>query len=195
MTICFIIKTVFNKSSLNFIGALSLIFLFSLLVSCAITTAETSSTMLHIPETHYILPVDINDASRYWNTAWAGQSSELYNELKAITITYLQINQYVFGKNDCNDMAVDLWEKLKDREIMSIIVIGNLKKSDETFLECNHAWLIVYSGEGSAAAIDLVCAKVYIWEDVRSNPQLRQYWEGFIYEKPSDLLADFKERW
>jgi len=54
---------------------------------------------------------------------------------------------------------------------------------------------MVYSGEGSAAVMELVSGRVYVWEDVRINPQLRQYWEGFVYEKPSDLLADFQERY
>lgn len=92
-------------------------------------------------------------------------------------------------------MAVEAWQKLLDMGIISLITVGNLEKSYESFLECNHVWLMIYSSEGSAAVMDLIGGKVHVWEEVRTNPQLRQYWEGFVYEKPSDLLTDFKERW
>jgi hypothetical protein len=92
-------------------------------------------------------------------------------------------------------MVVELWQILRDKGIISLIAVGNLEKTNESFLECNHAWLLVYSGEGSAAAIDTVSADIYLWEQVSSKPQLKQYWEGFLYENPSDLLADFKNRW
>jgi len=139
--------------------------------------------------------INLGDASQYWNTDWRGRPSELYEEILTLTIPYFQTCKYVFGEKDCNDMAVDAWQELLNREIISLIAVGNLEKSYESFLECNHAWLIVYNGEGSAAVMDLVRGKVYVWEDVRSNPQLRQYWEGFVYENPSDLFTDFKERW
>ena len=96
---------------------------------------------------------------------------------------------------DCNDMTVDFWQTLADRDIVSLIVVGNLDKSDETFLECNHTWLTVYSGKGAAAAIDIARGRILTWEDVRRTPQLSQYWEGFVYQNPSYLLEDFKERW
>ena len=165
------------------------------LASCTGMEDETDSPVLTGSENHYIPLADLGNASRYWNTTWLGYSSELYDEILALTTNYFQTHKYVFGESDCNDMAVDVWQKLIDKEIISLIVVGNLEKSYETFLECNHAWLMVYSSEGSAAAMDLVRGKVYIWEDVRTNPQLRQYWEGFVYESPSDLLGDFKERW
>ena len=94
-----------------------------------------------------------------------------------------------------HDMAVDLWQKFRDEGIISVIAVGNLEIVDETFRECNHAWLIVYNAAGSAAVIDLASRKIYTWENVRENPQLRQYWEGFIYENPADLQGDFIGRW
>ena len=165
------------------------------LASCTGMEDETDSPVLTGSENHYIPLADLGNASRYWNTTWLGYSSELYDEILALTTNYFQTHKYVFGESDCNDMAVDVWQKLIDKEIISLIVVGNLEKSYETFLECNHAWLMVYSSEGSAAAMDLVRGKVFIWEDVRTNPQLRQYWEGFVYDNPFGLLEDFKERW
>ena len=165
------------------------------LTGCASVIAETSSHVLTTPKAYYIDIADLGDASQYWNTDWRGRSTELYDEILALTSRYSQTHKYVFGETDCNDMAVDAWQELLNREIISLIAVGNLEKSYESFLECNHAWLIVYNSEGSAAAMDLVRGKVYIWEDVRNNPQLKQYWEGFIYENPSDLFTDFGERW
>jgi hypothetical protein len=92
-------------------------------------------------------------------------------------------------------MAADIWEVLASRGIVSLIVAGNLEMVRESFLECNHAWLIVYSGEGSAAALEVTTGRTYRWEDTLDNGRLRQYWEGFIYEKPFDLSADFVGRW
>ena len=195
MISCSSIGIILRKSSRTIIGISLLLFLLMSLASCTGMEDETDSPVLTGSENHYIPLADLGNASRYWNTTWLGYSSELYDEILALTTNYFQTHKYVFGESDCNDMAVDVWQKLIDKEIISLIVVGNLEKSYETFLECNHAWLMVYSGEGSAAAMDLVRGKVFIWEDVRTNPQLRQYWEGFVYERPAHLFTDFKERW
>lgn len=189
------IKTNLRRSFRSFIVIFLVLIIFTPLTGCASTIVETSSPVLTTSKTRYIQMIDLGDASQYWNTAWRGHSSELYDEILTLTTTYFQTHKYVFGETDCNDMAVDVWQKLLYKEIISLIVVGSLEKSYESFLECNHAWLMVYSGKGSAAVIDLVCGKVYVWEDVRINPQLRQYWEGFVYEGPSGLIVDFKERW
>lgn len=189
------IKTILRNCFRTIIGISLLLVLLTSLVSCTTTKDETDSPVLTGSENHYIPLADLGDASPYWNTSWLERSSELYYEIIRLTTSYFQTNKYVFGKSDCNDMAVDVWQKLIDKEIKSLIVVGNLEKSYETFLECNHAWLMVYSSKGSAAAMDLARGKVFVWQDVRINPQLRQYWEGFVYESPSDLLVDFEKRW
>ena len=189
------IKAIFRNCYLAIIMSSLLLVLIISIAGCTSTEVGTDSPALTGFENHYILLADLRDASPYWNTAWFGHSSELYDEMITLTASYFQTHKYVFGESDCNDMAVDVWQKLIDKEIKSLIVVGNLEKSYETFLECNHAWLMVYSSKGSAAAIDLARGKVFTWEDVRINPQLRQYWEGFVYESPSDLLVDFKARW
>lgn len=184
-----------RRSSLIFLEILSTCSLLILLTGCAGVIDGEPSTVFTTPKTHYITMADLKDASQYWNTDWRGRSSRLYDEILALTTTYFQTHRYVFGETDCNDMAVEAWQKLLDMGIISLITVGNLEKSNESFLECNHAWLMIYNSEGSATVMDLIRGKVYVWEEVRTNPQLRQYWEGFVYEKPSDLLTDFKERW
>jgi len=195
MISCSSIGIILRNSFRTFIGISLLLVLFLFLASCADIENKASSATIASSETHYIPLADLGDASLYWNTVWLGRSSELYDEIITLTTSYFKIHKYVYRESDCNDMAIDIWQKLVDRNIKSLIVVGNLEKSYETFLECNHAWLMVYSSEGSAAALDLVRGKVFIWENVRTNPQLRQYWEGFVYESPSDLLEDFEERW
>ena len=190
-----LVKTNLRHSRQILNGIFLVIVLLIPLNGCASVTAETSSPVLTASKTHYIPMMDLEDASQYWNTAWRGHSSELYDEILILTTAYFETHKYVFGETDCNDMAVDVWQKLLDSGIISLIVVGNLGKSYESFLECNHAWLMVYSSKGSAAAMDLARGKVFVWEDVRINPQLRQYWEGFVYESPSDLLVDFEKRW
>lgn len=184
-----------RRSSLIFLEILSACSLLILLTGCAGVIDGVPSTVFTTPKTHYITMADLKDASQYWNIDWRGCSSRLYDEILALTTTYFQTHRYVFGETDCNDMAVEAWQKLLDMGIISLITVGNLEKSYESFLECNHVWLMIYSSEGSAAVMDLIGGKVHVWEEVRTNPQLRQYWEGFVYEKPSDLLTDFKERW
>ena len=92
-------------------------------------------------------------------------------------------------------MAADIWRELASEGIVSLIVVGNLEMARESFSECNHAWLIVYNGEGSAAALEVTTGRTYRWEDTLNNSRLTQYWEGFIYDKPSDVSEDFAERW
>lgn len=188
-------RTVSKFISVNMIIILLLLIVSHTLTGCIHTDDTTIAGTLNDYEIHYIPLANIGDAYQYWNTDWSRRSLELYDEIITLTRTYLKTQKYIFGENDCNDMAVDLWERLNDNGIISLIAVGNLMKSDETFLECNHAWLVVYNAEGSAMIIDAASAKLYIWEDVYSSPQLTQYWEGFVYEKPADLMVDFKERW
>jgi hypothetical protein len=67
--------------------------------------------------------------------------------------------------------------------------------TQEGFGDCDHAWLMFYSAEGSAVAVETTTGRTYTWEDARANCRLRQYWEGFAYDNPSDLWTDFSERW
>jgi len=172
-----------------------LLILIAMLISCSCIKNEAADIEFEKDETSKIAVINTEDISYYWNRDWLGRPTALYDEIRLTTTTYIQTHNYIFGENDCNDMAVELWQILKDKGVTSLIAIGNLEKSNESFFECNHAWLLVYSGEGSAAAVDTVSAGVYLWEQVASNPQLKQFWEGFLYENPTNLFTDFKDRW
>ena len=167
----------------------------ALIIPCALAVDGQALTSPTNNKIHNIAIAEIEDLSYYWNKEWLGRSIDLFQEVSSITTQYSQTHDYILGVHDCNDMSVELWQCLKERGIKSLITVGNLGKSNESFLECNHTWLMVYSGEGSAIAVDVATANVYSWEKVSIKPQLIQYWEGFLYEKPSDLLIDFQGRW
>ena len=104
------IKTILKNCFRTIIGISLLLFLLISLASCTSTEDETKSPVLTGSENHYIPLADLGDASRYWNTTWMGYSSELYDEILALTTNYFHTHKYVFGESDCNDMAVDVWQ-------------------------------------------------------------------------------------
>jgi hypothetical protein len=167
-----------------------------LLLSLLLAGCSGAGTSLHHQvQTSYILAADLGDAEEYWNVGWQGQSAELYGRVRAYVDDYSRTHDYVFGESDCNDMALEIWNDLNNQGILSLIVVGNLEMSRESFEECNHAWLMVYSGEGAAVALDPSCGGVYRWENTGEHPYLKQYWEGIAYQSPADLWNDFQERW
>ena len=164
--------------------------------ACTNAEAVTRCSTPSGDKTTHIIPIEkLGDAFIYWNTDWKGRASQLYDEISAVNTLYFQTHRYVPGETDCNDMVIEVWNRLISQEIFSLIVVGNLEMSQEAFVDCNHAWLMVYSGEGSAAVVEATSGQIYTWEDAQVHPQLKQYWEGVIYETPSELRADFKERW
>jgi len=174
------------------------VLVFSLMVfsSCTSIEAVTHYTTQDFYGTTHIIPIEkLGDASEYWNVDWKERSSQLYEEISAVSTLYFRTHRYVPGETDCNDMVVGVWNRLISRGIISLIVVGNLDMSQESFVDCNHTWLIVYSGEGSAAVVETTSGEIYTWEDAQVYPFLKQYWEGFVYETPSGLRADFHERW
>lgn|GEM_PF-3809492 len=164
-------------------------------VSCssADSLAPTTNTE-SFGATHNIPIGNLGDACQYWNLDWVGRAPQLYGEIVTVNALYTRSHTYILGQTECDDMAADIWEMLAGKGIISLIAVGNLEMAEESYADCNHAWLIIYSGEGSAAALETTCGEVYTWQDTEVDPNLKQYWEGFIYEKPSDLWQDFKEQ-
>lgn len=131
----------------------------------------------------------------YWNRGWTGNASNLHNRLTNLVSDYTKSIEYIPNAMDCNDMAVKLWRVLSDNGISSLLAAGNLEKTNETFADCNHAWLIVYNAEGAAAAVETTSGRIILWEQVAARPQLKQYWEAFLYPSPEEMMHDFFERW
>ena len=152
------------------------------------------STVIYEPTCN--IPIEeLDNASAYWNTDWEGRSSELYDGILAVNRQYFQTHTYVRGETDCNDMVSEIWQILGNRGIVSLIAVGKLDVTGESFLECDHAWLLVYNAGGAAAALETTSGEIFTATDTQSDIEIKQYWEGFIYEKPSDLRQDFEKRW
>ena len=160
---------------------------------CAAVVAHPAE--LAVPGYHHVPADELGDASAYWNAAWKGRTAELCHEIRTVVSAYSNTHRFTPGGTDCNVMAVEIWDRLLRRGIVSIIVAGNLEMNREGFRDCDHAWLMVYSAEGSTIAVETTNGRTYTREDAGADGRLRQYWEGLVYDNPSDLWADFSERW
>ncbi len=154
------------------------------------------------PTLHNISVDEIESNPAYWNTAWQGRGAELQMVTKQINQMYLKSHTYIKGQTDCNDMTVDIWNMLQTAGIISIIVAGNLDEPGPitTLAQCNHAWLAIYGTEKGDSKpkcffLESTNGELYFRGDIERNLKLQLYGRGFYYTKPSDLRADFKERW
>jgi hypothetical protein len=68
---------------------------------------------------------------------------------------------------DCDDATLQMYRYFQDRGIESTPIIGNLKMNGEKYMECNHVWLLVKSGDKEIA---------YDWGTPRFD---RQHYEGY----------------
>ncbi len=139
------------------------------------------------------------EALRIWENKTYGKTDETWmgDELYELSQTPFSINEeyhkthtYIEGEFDCNDMAVELWNILHKQGIASLIVVGNPDLENESFAECNHAWLVVpYLYIPDFFVVEPTNGEVYIGEEGK------QYQEGYYYTSPSNLRADIWERW
>ena len=83
---------------------------------------------------------------------------------------------------DCDDGALSMYRHFQRLGIEATPIVGNLSLRGEEYLECDHIWLLVESGEKRIA---------YDW----GEPQFdRQHYEGYtvsldflLYEIANDL--------
>ena len=68
---------------------------------------------------------------------------------------------------DCDDGALLMYKHFESLGIESTPIIGNLKMSGEDYMESNHVWLLVKSGDREIA---------YDWGTPRFD---RQHYEGY----------------
>ncbi len=129
---------------------------------------------------------------KFKSTAWEGKSFQLRSKLEELGKLYGDTHTYIQGETDCNDMAVDTWNMLLTEDIKSVIVVGNKDMEDETFGDCDHAWLYVFDADGMVIYLEPTTGEVFYGrlKDGSSNPDADPYRDGFIYENPSDLWRD-----
>lgn len=133
--------------------------------------------------------------SRYWNTSW--DVNKLWQTLYLGNKSYHKEHPYIKDRFDCNDMVVDMWDELDEQGIISVIVVGNLDLENESFADCDHAWLLVMH-EDNQSVFRLFALEMTNGESFGIDPKskaFRQYMMGYFYSSPSDLRADVTERW
>ena len=160
------------------------------------TTPQSIPSKLIPPSipSHSYSPLKIINDAKYWNADW--DVVELYKKLYDMNKSYYENHKYIEGVFDCNDMAVDIWNMLDKKGIVSVIVAGNLEIDNATFAECDHVWLLVFH-KGARGTIIFIIettnSETYFIDSIES-PFLK-YIHGFYYLSPSDLREDIKERW
>lgn len=92
---------------------------------------------------------------------------------------------------DCDDGTLEMYRQFQELGIESTPIIGNLDMDGEEYMESNHVWLMVKSGDREIA---------YDWGTPRFD---RQHYEGYTISleyllhavaedrKGSDLLASY----
>ncbi len=68
---------------------------------------------------------------------------------------------------DCDDSALETYRYFQELGIESTPIVGNLDMEGENYMECNHVWLLVKSGDREIA---------YDWGTPRLD---RQHYEGY----------------
>jgi hypothetical protein len=91
-----------------------------------------------------------------------------------VGLTFLRLSSIVFpaipapsATFDCDDSTLVMYRHFQSLGIESVPIIGNLKMNGEAYMESNHVWLLVKSGDGKIA---------YDWGTPRFD---RQHYEGY----------------
>lgn len=86
---------------------------------------------------------------------------------------------------DCDDDTLQMYREFERLGIEATPIVGNLEKSGEAYMESNHVWLLVKSGDKEIA---------YDWGTPRFD---RQHYEGYtisldylLYAVNQDLKGD-----
>ena len=83
---------------------------------------------------------------------------------------------------DCDDGTLTMYRHFRSMGIESSPMIGNLEMQGEEYMESNHVWLMVESGENNIA---------YDW----GEPQFdRQHYEGYVISIDDLLYAVAEDR-
>jgi len=151
--------------------------------------AELQEIIKPTKPTHNLPFEEVSGSTDYWNLAW--EDADLQHTAQQVNTAYHEWHYYIEGETDCNDMAVDIWDMLKKKGIISLIAVGNLELENETFAQCNHVWIVILTSSGKAFALEPTNGQLYF----KGDPKADQYMHFFIYAKPSDLRADAGSRW
>lgn len=151
--------------------------------------AALQETIKPTKPTHNLSFKEVSGRTDYWNLAW--EDADLQKTAKDVNAAYYQWHYYIKGQTDCNDMAVDIWDMLKKKGVISLIAFGNIEMDNEPWSQCNHVWIVILNSSGKAFALEPTNGQLYFKGDANA----KQYMENFLYALPSDLRADLGSRW
>lgn len=94
---------------------------------------------------------------------------------------YYESHYYQKGVYDCNNMASDLWDMLKDLGINSVIVIGDIETGVSDILSTTHAWVLADVENGEKLALDATAGRAII------KDENALYYQGWTFNDPAEL--------
>ena len=107
----------------------------------------------------------------------------------AVVLTLPRFNPVLFphvgepsATYDCDDSALEMYRQFQARGIEATPIVGNLDMNGEAYLESNHVWLLVRSGDREIA---------YDWGTPRFD---RQHYEGYTISLDYLLYAVAEDR-
>ena len=69
-------------------------------------------------------------------------NDDVEGDINDVCYEFLQyMPTYMEGETDCDDMAVYLWNKLQEKGVKTLLVVGSDDGKNTPFNECDHAWL------------------------------------------------------
>ncbi len=74
--------------------------------------AELQETIKPTKPTHNLSFEEVSGSTDYWNLAW--EDADLQKTARDVNAAYYQWHDYIAGETDCNDMAVDIWDMLRN---------------------------------------------------------------------------------
>ena len=107
-------------------------------------------------------------------------NEQIISDLQELVTQYYQTHEY--SKDDffvCTDMALDLWNQCKAKNIKAYIVIGSLDKRYPNENEFNHAWVVTEPVPEKFVAMDATAGII--------NLENERYYFGYYFENPKNL--------
>jgi hypothetical protein len=147
------------------------------------TTGQTSSAELDAANARIAdLEQQITDLQAVGELIGATKADTAAN----IVRYYYEHHYYEKGVYDCNNMADDVWDMLKDAGIEARIVIGSIDTPLNDILLSDHAWVLANVGSGTGGYIALDATN----GEVVTKEQNALYYRGWYFNDPAQVKAN-----
>ena len=89
-------------------------------------------------------------------------NDDVEGDIEEVCLEYAQyMPAYMEGETDCDDMAVYLWNKLQEKGVKTLLVVGRADGKKTPFGECDHAWLYCPTFTGGVTIEPTMPAMIY----------------------------------